>query len=125
MIGKLCAVALPGVPLLAGVAGLLLPRSARRLAAWLAIGSTAVTALVALFCVVDALGSFGFLDIRFSPIDVSFTPAQFGTLPVAVTLRLDALSALTAALVAIIASAVHIYSTQHLARDRRYVPYAA
>ncbi len=125
MIGKLCAAMLPGLPLLAGGIGLLLPRTSKRAAIWLAVSSTALVALLALWCAVDALGSFGVIGVGFTPIDLSFTLGSFGELDVTAVLRLDGLSALVASLVALVALAVQVYSIAHLARDERYVPYAA
>ncbi|MGH3801148.1 MAG: NADH-quinone oxidoreductase subunit 5 family protein, partial [Pseudonocardiaceae bacterium] len=123
--GQFCAAALPAMPLAAGLVGLLLPRHARGAARWLALGAIGAVAFLALLCAIDALGSFDLFGVGYRPIDLSMRVAQFGDVPVTVVLRLDGLSALMASLVALIALAVQVYSTSHLARDVRYVPYAA
>ncbi|MGH3546430.1 MAG: NADH-quinone oxidoreductase subunit 5 family protein [Mycobacteriales bacterium] len=128
MTGQLIAAVLPGAALFAGLVGLLLPGGARRAATWLALGVTGALALLALWCAADALGSLGVIDIGASdaaPIDLEFSPAVLGDLSVTTVLRLDGLAALVACLVTLIALAVQVYSTAHLAGDARYVPYAA
>ncbi len=125
MIGQIIAAVLPGAALLAGLVGLLLPRDARRAATWLALSVTGLLALLALWCAIDALGSFDVIGVGQAPIDLEFSPATFGDLTVTAVLRLDGLCALVSCLVTLIALAVQVYSTAHLANDQRYVPYAA
>ncbi|MCW3845370.1 NADH-quinone oxidoreductase subunit L [Micromonospora yasonensis] len=129
----LLAAALPGVPLLAGLLGLLLPPSprgaatgedrARRAAIGLGVAGAAVAlvAAVALLVRVD------------HPVEAATTWVDLGGLRVTLGYRLDGAAVLVATAVAAVALAVQVYSIGYLKRgphddvevDHRYPPYAA
>jgi NADH-quinone oxidoreductase subunit L len=107
--------ALPAVPLLCALIGLLLPRSARREAASLGIfGAAAALALA----VVLALRVEG-------QVETSHRLVDFGGLAVTVGVRLNPAAAYVAVAVGLVALAVQVYSTSYLHDDDRYPPYAA
>ncbi|TDC84858.1 NADH-quinone oxidoreductase subunit L [Micromonospora sp. KC606] len=129
----LLGVALPAVPLVAGLVGLLLPPSpkgtstgedrARRAA----IGLGVVGAAGALVVALALLARVG------DPVETSTTWIDLGGLRVTLGVRLDGVAALVAVAVAAVALAVQVYSTAYLRRgphddvemDHRYPPYAA
>jgi NADH-quinone oxidoreductase subunit L len=118
---------LPAVPLLAGLAGLLLPprdgERARRAAIGLGVAGAAGALLVAL----------ALLAVVDRPTETSVTWIELGELRVTLGARLDGAAALVAVAVAAVALAVQVYSVAYLRRgphddvdvDHRYPPYAA
>ncbi|MEU5787991.1 NADH-quinone oxidoreductase subunit L [Micromonospora purpureochromogenes] len=129
----LLGAALPAVPLVAGLIGLLLPPSprgattgedrARRVAIALGVAGAAGALLIALVL----LARVG------DPVETSTTWIDLGGLRVTLGVRLDGTAALVAVAVAAVALAVQVYSTAYLKRgphddvevDHRYPPYAA
>ncbi|MCM0678141.1 NADH-quinone oxidoreductase subunit L, partial [Micromonospora phytophila] len=129
----LLGAALPAVPLLAGLTGLLLPPSprgaatgedrARRTAIALGVTGAAGALLVALVLLVR-VGD---------PVETVTTWIDLGGLRVTLGVRLDGAAALVAVAVTTVALAVQVYSTAYLKRgphddvevDHRYPPYAA
>ncbi|MGK5443082.1 NADH-quinone oxidoreductase subunit 5 family protein [Micromonospora sp. URMC 105] len=129
----LLGAALPAVPLVAGLTGLLLPPSprgattgedrARRVAIGLGVAGAAGALLIALLL----LARVG------DPVETSATWIDLGGLRVTLGVRLDGTAALVAVAVAAVALAVQVYSTAYLKRgphddvevDHRYPPYAA
>ncbi|HEY2669497.1 MAG TPA: NADH-quinone oxidoreductase subunit L [Rugosimonospora sp.] len=109
---------LPGVPLLAALLGLLLPvrggRRARAAAIALGIGGAAV-----------ALGLAVALAVHSGQVSGGYRIADFGRLPVTLSVRVDAAAALVAVAVGVVALAVQVYSVAYLSGDDRYPPYAA
>ena len=129
--------ALPVLPGVAGLGGLLLPAAGRRVAA--AVGVTAagaaLIAAVTLFLRltddanangVDGLffvgGSPGYLR---APVEAATRLADFGSLRVLLGVRVDLAAATVAVAVCAVALAVQVYSIAYLHDDRRYGPYAA
>jgi NADH-quinone oxidoreductase subunit L len=106
---------LPAAPLLAALAGLLLPLRARRAAAGLAVGGTAAALLLAVVLLVRLDGPYG------SYVDL----VDFGGLAVTYGVRVDSPALLVAVAVGVVALAVQVYSIAYLAGDGRYPPYAA
>ncbi|MEU5937909.1 NADH-quinone oxidoreductase subunit L [Micromonospora sp. NPDC047548] len=129
----LLGAALPAVPLVAGLTGLLLPPSprgattgedrARRVAIGLGVAGAAGALLIALVL----LAQVG------DPVETSATWIDLGGLRVTLGVRLDGAATLVAVAVAAVALAVQVYSTAYLKRgphddvevDHRYPPYAA
>ncbi|KKK05326.1 NADH-quinone oxidoreductase subunit L [Micromonospora sp. HK10] len=129
----LLAVTLPGVPLLVGLLGLLLPPSpagaatgadrARRAAITLGVAGAAVALVVAVLLMLRVDG----------PVEGSTTWVDLGGLPVTLGYRLDGAALLVAVAVSAVALAVQVYSIGYLRRgphddvdvDHRYPPYAA
>ncbi len=108
--------ALPGVPLLVALVGLLLPLRARRLAAALGVGGAAVAlvlSLVLVFRVHDGVaGGRRLVDFG-------------GGLVVHASFLLTPSAAVVAVAVGTVALAVQVYSVTYLHDDERYPPYAA
>ncbi|SCL13590.1 NADH dehydrogenase subunit L [Micromonospora rhizosphaerae] len=129
----LLGAALPAVPLLAGLLGLLLPPSPRGAvtgedrARQVAIGLGVAGAATALLIAVVLLARVG------GPAESSTTWIDLGGLRVTLGVRLDGTAALVAVAVAAVALAVQVYSVAYLKRgphdgvevDHRYPPYAA
>ncbi|SCG55890.1 NADH-quinone oxidoreductase subunit 5 family protein [Micromonospora coxensis] len=129
----LLGAALPAVPLVAGLTGLLLPPSpkgattgedrARRVATVLGVAGAVGALLIAVLLLVR-VGD---------PVETSTTWIDLGGLRVTLGVRLDGAAALVAVAVAAVALAVQVYSTAYLRRgphddvevDHRYPPYAA
>ncbi|MEU1885259.1 NADH-quinone oxidoreductase subunit L [Micromonospora sp. WMMD987] len=129
----LLGAALPVVPLVAGLSGLLLPPAskdatggqdtARRAAVGLGVAGAAGALLVAVLL----LARIG------EPVETSTSWIDFGGLRVTLGVRLDGVAALVAVAVAAVALAVQVYSVAYLRRgphddvevDHRYPPYAA
>ncbi|MEV4768843.1 NADH-quinone oxidoreductase subunit 5 family protein [Micromonospora humida] len=129
----LLGAALPVVPLVAGLLGLLLPPApqgattgegtARRAAIGLGVAGAAGALLVAVLLLVR-VGD---------PVETSTTWIDLGGLRVTLGVRLDGVAALVAVAVAAVALAVQVYSVAYLRRgphddvevDHRYPPYAA
>ncbi|WFE62428.1 NADH-quinone oxidoreductase subunit L [Micromonospora sp. WMMD714] len=129
----LLGAALPAVPLVAGLLGLLLPPAprgattgegaARRAAIGLGVAGAAGALLVAVLLLVR-LGD---------PVETSTTWIDLGGLRVTLGVRLDGVAGLVAVAVAAVALAVQVYSVAYLRRgphddvevDHRYPPYAA
>jgi NADH-quinone oxidoreductase subunit L len=107
--------ALPAVPFLVALIGLLSPRAPRAVAAALGIGGAAVALAVAVVLAVTVDG----------PVESWWRWADFGDLVVTAGVRLDPVAALVAVAVGAVALAVQVYSTTYLADDDRYGPYAA
>ncbi|GAA5178012.1 hypothetical protein GCM10023322_04100 [Rugosimonospora acidiphila] len=110
--------ALPAVPLLAALLGLLLPARgvgrARAGAIALGVGGAAA-----------ALGLAVALALHNGPVDGGYRIADFGDLPVTLSVRVDGAAALVAVAVGVVALAVQVYSVAYLTHDDRYPPYAA
>ncbi|WP_433529965.1 NADH-quinone oxidoreductase subunit L [Micromonospora sp. CA-263727] len=124
---------LPGVPLVAGLLGLLLPPArhgaasapdtARRAAIVLGVAGAAGALALAVALLVSLDG----------PAEASTTWIDLGGLTVTLGVRLDGAAALVAVAVAAVALAVQVYSTGYLTGgprddgdiDHRYPPYAA
>ncbi|WP_431885590.1 NADH-quinone oxidoreductase subunit 5 family protein [Micromonospora wenchangensis] len=125
----LLGAALPVVPLVAGLLGLLLPPAprgegaARRAAIGLGVAGAAGALLVAVLLLVR-VGD---------PVETGTTWIDLGGLRVTLGVRLDGVAALVAVAVAAVALAVQVYSVAYLRRgphddvdvDHRYPPYAA
>ncbi|MGH3711845.1 MAG: NADH-quinone oxidoreductase subunit 5 family protein [Micromonosporaceae bacterium] len=109
------AAALPLVPFVAALAGLVLPLRSRLAAAVLGAGSCGVALLAA---VLLAFGLSG-------PLESSLTVVRFGEIAVTAGVRVDAIAVLVAVAVGVVATAVQLYSVAYLHDDERYVPYAA
>ena len=106
---------LPAVPLVAALAGFLLPLRSRSFAAGLGIAGAAGALLVALLL---ALG----YD---HPFETSVVWVRFGDLAVTFGVRIDGPATLVAIAVGVVALAVQVYSVAYLHDDDRYPPYAA
>jgi NADH-quinone oxidoreductase subunit L len=112
--------ALPGVPLLLGLAGLLLPpgdggRGRRRVAAAVGIAGAAI-----------ALGVAVYLLVAFDdPIQASHRWVRLGDLEVTIGFSIGAAALYVALAVTAVALAVQVYSVGYLHDDPRYSPYAA
>jgi NADH-quinone oxidoreductase subunit L len=115
--GALVAAALPVVPGLAGLAGLLVRPAARRTGAVLGIAATGLALAGAVVLVVLTAGG--------TPVTGGVTLADLGGLDVTVGVRVDVTAAAVAVAVGVVACAVQVYSVGYLAGDRRYAPYAA
>jgi NADH-quinone oxidoreductase subunit L len=119
MIADVLTPLLPGVPLLLGLAGLLLPagdsRTSRRSGAFLGITGAALALLitVVLLVVVD------------DPVEVGTTWVTFGDLSVTLGFSLGPAALYVALAVSVVALCVQVYSVGYLHDDRRYAPYAA
>ncbi|MEV4514610.1 NADH-quinone oxidoreductase subunit L [Dactylosporangium sp. NPDC049525] len=111
----LLGLALPAVPLVAGLAGLLLRYQRRGVAAALGTGAAAV----ALICAV-AVALRGAREA-----DTGIVVADFGRLTVTFGTWLDGTAGLVAIAVGVVALCVQIYSVAYLHDDDRYAPYAA
>jgi NADH-quinone oxidoreductase subunit L len=127
--------ALPVLPGVAGLGGLLLPAAGRRVAAAVGVtaaGAALVAALTLFFRLateangVDGLffvgGSPGYLR---APVDAATRLADFGALRVLLSVRVDLTAATIAVAVCAVALAVQVYSIAYLHEDQRYGPYAA
>ncbi|GGJ98337.1 hypothetical protein GCM10010123_30420 [Pilimelia anulata] len=106
--------ALPAVPLAAGLAGLLLPQSARRAGAALGLAGAAGALLLAV--ALHLLRPEVYHHLRW---------ADFGDLAVGLDVWLEPSTGLFAVAVAAVALAVQAYSVGYLRGDDRYAPYAA
>jgi len=104
------ALALPGVPFVAALVGLLLPLRARRTAVALGVGGAAV-ALALAFVVPAGTAAYQVVD--------------FGGLPVSAAVDVTEAARYVAVAVGVVALAVQVYSVAYLADDDRYAPYAA
>ncbi|GAA2183843.1 NADH-quinone oxidoreductase subunit 5 family protein [Micromonospora lupini] len=131
----LLGAALPAVPLVAGLLGLLLPPAPRR-PGGAAGGDRTRTAAVT----IGVAGAAGALALAVAllvtvdgPTETSTTWVDIGGLRVTLGVRLDGAAALVAVAVAAVALAVQVYSIGYLRRgphddvdvDHRYPPYAA
>jgi NADH-quinone oxidoreductase subunit L len=104
-----------GLPFAAAVAGFLLPQSARRSAAVLAVSATGVATVLAAVVAVAAPGPRGH----------GVGIAAFGELQVHAVLRLDGLATVVAVAVCVVALLVQVYSVAYLHGDDAYPRYAA
>ncbi|MBT3165405.1 NADH-quinone oxidoreductase subunit L [Streptomyces sp. Vc74B-19] len=111
------AVLVPLLPFLGALTGLLLGRTApgfaRPLAVLPALASLALAAAVA-----ARQGGGG-------PVDAATELTPTGSVPIELALHIDGFAALTAVVVATVATCVQIYSTGYLRDDPRYPSYAA
>ena len=107
--------ALPLVPLLCALVGLLLPRSARQAAAGIGIFGAGAALLLAVVLAVRVSGL----------VETTHRVAEFGGLSVTVGVRLNTAACYVAIAVGVVALAVQVYSTAYLHDDDRYAPYAA
>ncbi|MFI5913507.1 NADH-quinone oxidoreductase subunit L [Dactylosporangium sp. NPDC051541] len=108
-------VALPAVPVGAGLVGLILRYRMRGLAVLLGVGG----ALVALGCAI----AVALRGVRGA--DPGITVAEFGRVGVTFGTWLDGPAGLVAVAVGVVALCVQIYSVAYLHDDERYAPYAA
>ncbi|MEV0127564.1 NADH-quinone oxidoreductase subunit L [Dactylosporangium sp. NPDC050688] len=111
----LLGLALPAVPVVAGLLGLLLRNQRRGIAAALGIGAAAA----ALACAV-AVALRGAREA-----DAGVVVAEFGRLSVTFGTWLDGPAGLVAVAVGVVALCVQVYSVAYLHDDERYAPYAA
>ena len=109
---------IPAVPIVASGVIALLKQPARKLASTLAIGSLAVSLLLALAAFAHVLTgwSHGF-SVRET---VKFTWLQMGTGTVDLGWVLDPLSAIMAVMVTLVGLLIFIYSTGYMAHDENY-----
>jgi NADH-quinone oxidoreductase subunit L len=114
------AIALVAIPALAALVGFLLPQSSRRAAAVVAVGSSGLSALVAVVLTVivpDGLTEW------------FVTVARFGELNATAGVRVDHTAAVVSVAVAVVAFLVQLYSVGYVRDgahpDERYAPYAA
>ncbi|RZU51888.1 NADH dehydrogenase subunit L [Krasilnikovia cinnamomea] len=112
--------ALPGVPLLLGLVGLVLPpgdggRTRRRLSATLGVlgAAAALAVTVLLLARIDG------------PVESGVRWIELGDLPVTLTFAVSPAALYVALAVAVVALAVQVYSVSYLHDDPRYAPYAA
>ncbi|CAL9453726.1 NADH-quinone oxidoreductase subunit L [Streptomyces sp. enrichment culture] len=111
------AVLVPLLPFLGAVAGLLLGRTAPGFVRPLAVLPTLASFVLA------ALVAAGQGGGRAVAAATELTPT--GSVPIELALHIDGFAALTAVLVALVATCVQIYSTGYLREDPRYPSYAA
>jgi NADH-quinone oxidoreductase subunit L len=109
------ALALPAVPFLAALAGLLLPLRARAAAAALGVAGAGGALLLA----------GGLLAALDRPYENARQLVRFGDLAVDYGVRVDSPGLLVAVAVGVVALAVQVYSISYLDDDSRYPPYAA
>jgi NADH-quinone oxidoreductase subunit L len=114
------APALPGVPLLLGLVGLLLPPgdggpARRRAAAALGVAGAAAALVLAVLLLAA---------VR-APVEAGLTWVRFGDLAVTAGFSVGPAALYVAVAVAVVALAVQVYSVSYLHEDRRYAPYAA
>ncbi|MFE0146001.1 NADH-quinone oxidoreductase subunit L [Nonomuraea sp. NPDC059007] len=130
------------LPFLAAFAGLLLSRwpgrpqpgrpaeagrphrGGNRRAAWIAVLPTAVSAALALW-LAAAQGFAFFAERAAEPVGADYGTIVTGTVPIELTLQVDALSGVLGVLVTLVALAVQVYSVGYLHDDRRYPSYSA
>ncbi|MGH3730974.1 MAG: NADH-quinone oxidoreductase subunit 5 family protein [Micromonosporaceae bacterium] len=115
------AVALPVVPFVAALVGLVLPFRARVAAAVLGVGSTGFALVAAVLLGFSGAGAGAGAGAG----DGGFRLVEFGDVAVTVGVRVDPIAVLVAIAVGVVACAVQVYSVAYLADDQRYVPYAA
>ncbi|WP_042371736.1 NADH-quinone oxidoreductase subunit 5 family protein [Streptacidiphilus neutrinimicus] len=111
------AILVPLLPFLGALAGLASGRRAPGLVRPLAVLPTLASAVLAVL-VLTRIGAKGHLDSA-----TRLTPT--GGLPISLSLHLDGIAVLLAALVAVVATCVQLYSTAYLREDPRYPSYAA
>ncbi|MCQ0024221.1 NADH-quinone oxidoreductase subunit L [Streptomyces somaliensis DSM 40738] len=111
------AVLVPLLPLLGATAGLLLGRVAPGFVRPLAVLPTVAALVLAVLVAVRQGGG--------RAVDAATQLTPTGSVPIELALHLDGFAALTAVLVAVVASCVQIYSTGYLRDDPRYPSYAA
>ncbi|GAA0304009.1 NADH-quinone oxidoreductase subunit L [Streptomyces polychromogenes] len=111
------AVLVPLLPFLGAVAGLLLGRTAPGFVRPLAVLPALAAAVLAVLVAVRHGGG--------KPIDTATELTPTGSVPIELSLHLDGFAVLVAALVAVVATCVQLYSTAYLREDPRYPSYAA
>ncbi|ASQ96237.1 NADH-quinone oxidoreductase subunit L [Streptomyces sp. 11-1-2] len=116
------AVLVPLLPFLGAVAGLLLGRRAPGFVRPLAVLPTLAAAGLAVLVAVRQGGGAGGGT---APLTAAARLADTGSVPIDLALQVDGFAALVAALVAVVACCVQIYSTGYLRDDPRYPSYAA
>ncbi|MFI6293675.1 NADH-quinone oxidoreductase subunit L [Nonomuraea sp. NPDC050790] len=95
-----------------------------RRAAWIAILPTALSAALALW--LAAAQGFAFFGERPAvPVGADYGTILTGTVPISLTLQVDALSGVLGVLVTLVALAVQVYSVGYLHDDPRYPSYSA
>ncbi|MEU8232816.1 NADH-quinone oxidoreductase subunit L [Actinoplanes sp. NPDC048967] len=120
MIAEVFGTALFGVPVLAGLLGLLLPagdggRARRRRAATLGIAGAALALADVVFLLV----------VADDPVEFGVQAVRFGDLPVTFGVSLGPAALYVALAVTVVALFVQVYSVGYLHDDPRYAPYAA
>jgi NADH-quinone oxidoreductase subunit L len=120
MIAKVWGTALFAVPVLCGLAGLLLPagdggRSPRRRSAALGIAGAGIALAITIFL----------LSTVDNPIAYGVEVVRFGDLPITFGVSLGPAALYVALAVTVVALFVQIYSVGYLHDDPRYAPYAA
>ncbi|WP_412753621.1 NADH-quinone oxidoreductase subunit L [Krasilnikovia sp. M28-CT-15] len=112
--------ALPGVPLLLGLVGLVLaPGDGGRARRWLAAALGVLGAAAALAATVLLLARVD------GPVESGVRWVAFGDLPVTLTFSVAPATLYVAVAVTVVALAVQLYSVSYLHDDPRYAPYAA
>ncbi|CAL9498367.1 NADH-quinone oxidoreductase subunit L [Streptomyces sp. enrichment culture] len=111
------AVLVPLLPFLGAVAGLLLGRTAPGFVRPLAVLPTLACLVLAALVAADQGGG--------RAVDAATELTPTGSVPIELALHIDGFAALTAVLVALVATCVQIYSTGYLREDPRYPSYAA
>ncbi|CAL9499255.1 NADH-quinone oxidoreductase subunit 5 family protein [Streptomyces sp. enrichment culture] len=111
------AVLVPLLPFLGAAAGLLLGRTAPGFVRPLAVLPTLAALVLAVLVAVRQGGG--------KAVDAATQLTPTGSVPIELALHIDGFAALTAVLVAVVASCVQIYSTGYLRDDPRYPSYAA
>ncbi|GLW33374.1 NADH-quinone oxidoreductase subunit 5 family protein [Actinoplanes regularis] len=112
---------LPGVPLLLGLLGLLLPPGdggPRRAAAALGIAGAA-------FALADAIALLAVVTSRSEPLAASTRWVSFGDIEMVLGFSAGAAALYVALAVCTVALCVQVYSVTYLHDDSRYAPYAA
>jgi NADH-quinone oxidoreductase subunit L len=130
VIAEIFGTMLPGVPLVLGLAGLLLPpgdggRGRRRVAAALGITGAAISLGVALFLLLRMTVVAPRTGSPRDPIEFSKRWIDFGGIDVTFGFSAAVAALYIALAVAVVALAVQVYSVAYLHDDTRYSPYAA
>ncbi|MFI6389195.1 NADH-quinone oxidoreductase subunit L [Nonomuraea sp. NPDC050540] len=99
-------------------------RGDNRRAAWIAVLPTALSAALALW-LAAAQGFAFFAGRAAAPVGADYGTIVTGTVPITLTLQVDALSGVLGVLVTLVALAVQVYSVGYLHDDRRYPSYSA
>ncbi|MBI1948660.1 MAG: NADH-quinone oxidoreductase subunit L [Deltaproteobacteria bacterium] len=111
----------PLLPLLAGVVGMLLPLSQRRLAFGLAVGALGASALISIGLLLGAVQAGG----EAAPVVVNFTWLSFGGSALKLGFVLNPLTAVMIAMVSFVALLIFIFSHGYMHDDRAYARFFA